>query len=444
MNCITNDRLCSPSLGRPHSSQGRDSRQSDDQPFAALTPLSTPTPLPSTPAKPVAAHGPSPVLNSQIPASDRELRNRCILDTAARAATGIYIYPAIWLILIIVTGVAEQAPAFAWGQMGLLSLLAALRTYWNHQLPQGLAERPERTEQVFNTLTLMMAFHWGVLTGLCLHWFGQSTLGWVMLVATIGFCTGGNTMFAINPALRYRYPFTMIAPVFVAQGLNPTSENLMMIGLQTGFAVYLVRSSSVIQADYWEARHAQRLAEQRARELEVASLTDGLTKVPNRIHFDRQFEHEWSRQCRHGRPTAILLIDLDHFKKLNDTHGHAFGDRCLIEAAQALRRACARGSDMVARYGGEEFIALLPETDVPGALAVAQDMLDEVRRLDIHKQGQRVPITCSIGVAVTIPQLGHDPDELIHQADVALYQAKAQGRDRHVLSAPTDQPQPRA
>lgn len=405
MNCITNDRLCSPSLGRPHSSQGRDSRQSDDQPFAALTPLSTPTPLPSTPAKPVAAHGPSPVLNSQIPASDRELRNRCILDTAARAA---------------------------------------LRTYWNHQLPQGLAERPERTEQVFNTLTLMMAFHWGVLTGLCLHWFGQSTLGWVMLVATIGFCTGGNTMFAINPALRYRYPFTMIAPVFVAQGLNPTSENLMMIGLQTGFAVYLVRSSGVIQADYWEARHAQRLAEQRARELEVASLTDGLTKVPNRIHFDRQFEHEWSRQCRHGRPTAILLIDLDHFKKLNDTHGHAFGDRCLIEAAQALRRACARGSDMVARYGGEEFIALLPETDVPGALAVAQDMLDEVRRLDIHKQGQRVPITCSIGVAVTIPQLGHDPDELIHQADVALYQAKAQGRDRHVLSAPTDQPQPRA
>ncbi|MGW6128408.1 diguanylate cyclase [Cellulomonas sp. NPDC055163] len=164
-------------------------------------------------------------------------------------------------------------------------------------------------------------------------------------------------------------------------------------------------------------------------ELRRAARTDGLTGVLNRRAFDDTLRRELSRSERSGAPLAVVLVDLDHFKRVNDEHGHAEGDRTLRAAARALQSA-ARTSDLVARYGGEEFAVILPDTTAAQAMEAAERYRAAVARADTA-----VRVTCSLGVA------GIDGatsvEQVLARADGALYEAKAQGRDRCVLAPAT-------
>ncbi len=162
-------------------------------------------------------------------------------------------------------------------------------------------------------------------------------------------------------------------------------------------------------------------------EIERLAASDPLTGLPNRRMFDATLDRELARSRRNGTPLALAVADVDHFKAVNDQHGHQVGDEVLRELAGALRRA-VRQEDVVARYGGEEFVVLLPEADAGAALLVAERLraaAGEVRRL---------PTTISIGVAVLDPGAGGAG--LVARADTALYRAKAAGRDRVVLWRP--------
>lgn len=371
-----------------------------------------------------------PALESQAPQSDEQLARRCVLDTAARSATGTFVYPAIWFTLVLATGTHDRWPLLAWLNVLGLGLLALLRMALNHRLEHLLTVRLRTTSWVFTVLTLLMAFYWGALTAWCMAHAPDETLSWVMLAATVGFCAGGNTMVGINPTLRLSYPGLMIAPVFLVEVLMPTASHLMMAALEGAFGIYLVRSSRVVHDDYWHMLQTQRLSDARARSLELASLTDGLTQIPNRPHFDRQFQYEWERQCRHGAPVSVMLVDLDHFKSINDTYGHPFGDACLQAVSQALSGSMGRSTDFVARYGGEEFVVLLAQTDGEGARVVAERLLQQVREISLSHQGAPVHITCSIGVASTVPHGSEPPAALVKRADDALYRAKHHGRNR--------------
>lgn len=176
----------------------------------------------------------------------------------------------------------------------------------------------------------------------------------------------------------------------------------------------------------------------RTRELETLneilhqnSITDPLTGIPNRRHFDDILRKEFKRAARDDLSIAVLMVDLDHFKKINDTHGHPMGDHCLKVAAQTLNQAVKRPPDIVARYGGEEFAVLLPNTPLAGAREVAQQILEAFRALSIVTfEGHPVPVTASIGAAACTPRPGESPDALMHAADTALYRAKNDGRNQ--------------
>jgi diguanylate cyclase (GGDEF)-like protein len=372
-----------------------------------------------------------PSLQSQRPASDDELTRRCLLDTAERSATGVWIYPAVWMALAVATGVSARWPQWVWSNVVGLLAMAVARTVLNRNLA-SLLEGQHRVlaAAVFKLLTLAIAAYWGTLTGLCMMRATGEGFTWIMLTVTVGFCTGGNTMFGINPALRFAYPLAMMGPVVLAQALHPTLEHKVLMVIEVVFALYLRRASGIVQKDYWDARLAQRLSAQQARELELASLTDGLTQVPNRLYFDRQLAYEWARQCRHGGPVSLMLVDLDHFKRVNDTHGHPFGDECLKAVARALIAGCGRSTDFVARYGGEEFVVLLAETDAQGARVVAERMLAQVRGIALAVQGHPVPLSCSIGLCTMVPSRSKEAACLLHNADKALYSAKHAGRDQ--------------
>ncbi|MCW7540468.1 sensor domain-containing diguanylate cyclase [Aquabacterium sp. A7-Y] len=236
-------------------------------------------------------------------------------------------------------------------------------------------------------------------------------------------------------------------------GLLP-SNVLTEYGLQIGSAVEALLLSAAlldrmkilkeqnerIEADArrdLEQRVAQRTEELNGalRELSDANavlqqmnVLDGLTGVKNRKHFDERLDSELKSQARTGRPLSLLLIDIDHFKSVNDTHGHLAGDACLRAVAGAIAASLFRPGDEVSRYGGEEFAVVLPETPAPGAAALAERIRSAVEQLQLHwEQGERIPLTVSIGVAQAKPGQGAVP--LIATADAQLYRAKHEGRN---------------
>jgi diguanylate cyclase (GGDEF)-like protein len=165
--------------------------------------------------------------------------------------------------------------------------------------------------------------------------------------------------------------------------------------------------------------------------LEELSLQDDLTGIANRRSLQQALEEEWSRARRHGQPVAFVLMDLDYFKLLNDTHGHREGDLCLRTVARFLAGAVRRTGDLVARYGGEEFGVLLPQTGLAGALQVAEQLREGIEALEIsHQAAPPGRITASFGVAALTPEPGQRPEILIEAADLALYRAKTEGRNR--------------
>jgi diguanylate cyclase (GGDEF)-like protein len=163
-------------------------------------------------------------------------------------------------------------------------------------------------------------------------------------------------------------------------------------------------------------------------ELQLQSITDSLTGLSNRRNLFALAEREFQRAARFGRPLSAIMLDIDHFKRVNDTHGHAAGDQALAEVARRLR-ASVRNIDIVGRYGGEEFVLLLPETELAGAGLLAERLRLAIAAAPVTTVAGPVPLTVSLGVAANRPAVA-DVAALINNADTALYAAKEAGRNR--------------
>lgn len=165
-------------------------------------------------------------------------------------------------------------------------------------------------------------------------------------------------------------------------------------------------------------------------ELAKLSVTDALTKVHNRRYLDEALRKELDRSARSDTPLALVMADIDHFKKINDSVGHLAGDECLKLVATALASAVGRSTDLVARFGGEEFALVLPSTGTAQALEVAERAREAVAAIDFIYRGQRVPISISLGVVAKVAGANDALSDFVAQADAALYAAKTAGRNR--------------
>ncbi len=189
--------------------------------------------------------------------------------------------------------------------------------------------------------------------------------------------------------------------------------------------------------DITDRKQASReLAEAHAAMAQLARI-DGLTQLPNRRTFDKEFADMWQSHRQNGWPLTIIMCDIDFFKKYNDTYGHQAGDDCLVSVAQALQGGLRPGDGgLVARYGGEEFIFLLPQCDVERALAIAENGCREIEGLRCKHESSEVSmwVTLSLGVATIVP--GRDnAAALLKLADNALYEAKESGRNKVAVAA---------
>ncbi|NEQ43410.1 MAG: diguanylate cyclase [Leptolyngbya sp. SIOISBB] len=173
------------------------------------------------------------------------------------------------------------------------------------------------------------------------------------------------------------------------------------------------------------------------RELKRSASIDGLTQISNRRHFDEFFQQTWRSLAREKLPVSLILCDVDYFKLYNDTYGHQAGDDCLKKVAQAIQTSVQRPSDLVARYGGEEFGVILPQTDLAGAVHVAEKIRAKIGDLKIPHAASAVSefVTVSIGVGCAVPNPNSAFEILVESTDRVLYRAKAQGRDQIVRCA---------
>jgi diguanylate cyclase (GGDEF)-like protein len=177
------------------------------------------------------------------------------------------------------------------------------------------------------------------------------------------------------------------------------------------------------------ARTLRQCADAERRLATIAS-TDALTGLSNRRRFDEALEAEWRKAERQNSPISLIMVDADHFKAYNDAHGHQAGDAALASIARCIAEGPRHKADIAARYGGEEFAVLLPHHTLEGALAVAEEIRASVLALRAQQQGRPdATPTISAGIAAMIPMPGLTPQDLVKSADLALYEAKRQGRD---------------
>jgi diguanylate cyclase (GGDEF)-like protein len=250
-----------------------------------------------------------------------------------------------------------------------------------------------------------------------------------------------------NPAgrrtfARSRLLVESLCPVLVTAGIFALAASItgqhLLLGLSAIFLLLIIQSlyAGLVQLNYLAGQSLLLQQEQELRNanstLERLTLLDPLTGIPNRRRFTAALDESWRRAQRSKEPLAVLMIDIDFFKGINDLHGHAYGDDCLATVARTLGQQVRRADDLLARYGGEEFVVLLAETDRDGALAVAERMHAAVYQLGVRNQASPFDgrLTISVGAGITIPEQGMSPSALVEVADQALYQAKHLGRNR--------------
>jgi len=236
------------------------------------------------------------------------------------------------------------------------------------------------------------------------------------------FALGNSCFFAQK---RHNYLFPCPAPLSVQANFEFMQQNCTMGPLRDekqriAYGYITVEDVSELVA------YEQRLIE--------ANMLDGLTGVRNRKYLEQQLQAEFARHKRYRRPLSLIMMDIDFFKKINDTHGHQGGDLVLRRVAAELA-SMVRDTDTYARYGGEEFCCLLPETGADSAAILAERFRRRVEGMEIEYQGAEIRVTMSFGLAGAGGEIA-DREALLRRADEALYEAKRTGRNRLVMAEP--------
>jgi diguanylate cyclase (GGDEF)-like protein len=362
-------------------------------------------------------------------AISRQLRHQSHVDIADRASGGLGVHLPLWLLVGWYTGVLERVPGVYLAVAGMFAVLMGLRLLFERRLASLAADRPA-AYWAFHLLLMTNPLAWGVITSLTMLWAPMAPARELMWLVVISVVSSGGIVFAIDSRLRLGYSLAPMLPGVAAAVVTGHELATFLVVGTVLMQVFLVRAAHIVHSDYWAAATARAELEQRALVLEQQSITDSMTQVSNRQHFDRQMALEWARAERDGTPLSLLMIDVDHFKRINDEHGHPVGDQCLKLIAQCLAQQLRGAGDLLARYGGEEFVALLPGAQGEAAASSAERLRAAVAVLRVPGVTQGGGISCSIGVHTAWPARGGSAAELVAGADAALYAAKDAGRNQ--------------
>jgi diguanylate cyclase (GGDEF)-like protein len=365
-----------------------------------------------------------------LPRRDRE----GLRDLIERSAPGQYVHLVFWLLVAIANGFPARCPVIFWTVSAAMTTLFFARRRASERAMRSVEAGHKAGFEVWLLVLFMPCALWSVLAMWSVEPGPLHSAMDEFVFMVVGLATAGAVVLSIDRTVRLWYSILALLPTMVALALDGTGNHLVVSLMGFAVMLYLSAATKLVHEDYWTAIDARCSLEDRAQDLETLSTTDPLTQIANRRLFERRLQQAWSSAQYSNTSLSVLIVDLDHFKAINDTHGHGCGDDCLKATAQALREAMHRKMDIVARWGGEEFIILITDLDANEVELIAQRLRRSIELVTVAAERATVSFTCSIGVASGSPRSYANPGQLITAADRALYDAKQQGRNRVVGS----------
>ena len=356
-----------------------------------------------------------------------EFAKRSDFDFNKRSILGIAFYVLAWPLLFLAWDFHHKEPVFCW-LMALNFLLVSIARYHTSKIPHDTYEQNPHIWRV--TYIAMLFSHALLWSFLC--FVANFDPIFQELQVTINILSAGIASASVNSlSCKHRvaqfYICIILLPIniFLFTGGSTWPLALMLLF----FWVYLMLVCHRSHEEYLRSFNIEWSLLEKQQELRAVSQTDFLTKAHNRLFFNDYIAQQWFLAKRNQHEIALLMIDLDHFKTINDQHGHLFGDACLVHAANVIRSIVRRKSDTLIRFGGEEFLVVLPETNIQTAQQIAEHICRSLCAEPFQVDHAKTLLTASIGVCAILPD-SSDHKVLLHQADEALYKAKRNGRNR--------------
>jgi diguanylate cyclase (GGDEF)-like protein len=291
-----------------------------------------------------------------------------------------------------------------------------------------LIKKLERLAVLFFTF-IFIQFIFSTVNSINIIWFNTNIYGeFPHLISAYFWLSGFLSTFILSRGYYYQNKDKQLAQQQVLENAVTSKKSQEeLLGLKEEDQEQL---ESRVQERTLELNIALQELEQANKELAEKSTLDALTGLYNRRHYDQKMIAEHRRSRRNLTPLSLIMIDIDHFKGVNDTHGHLAGDQCLVWLATKIKTTLGRGTDIGCRYGGEEFCLILPETDALGAMTLAEELRLSVCAQAVQFQNLEIELTISCGVSTYQQETTALPEHLFSAADKALYKAKDNGRNQ--------------
>ena len=355
------------------------------------------------------------------------LTPRVVQDLGKRSEIGSYFYIIAVCVVLFADGYYLRYPSFSTQFFVLIVGISVFRLIHRFFDSWLFAKLGRVNIYLFIASIVLTGLVWGIGFAKFMGQEGELNTQLLMVVCTIGLCSGGVVAYLPSLGLSIAYNFFILVPgiVNILAGQHLPLAILFML-----FSVYMILIAIRGSNEYWKALETEFLLEEKTKYLERISQKDGLTGLYNRRYFDTIFELEWKRGGRAQTPIAMIICDIDEFKRVNDTFGHLAGDEYLKLVARILFEVFQRETDLVARYGGEEFVIILPGESLGNARQLAERVRDKIAEAILEFESQIIRTTVSLGVARMTPRHSGERAALIASADTALYLAKKKGRNQ--------------
>jgi len=358
---------------------------------------------------------------------DSHLIKRTDMDFLSRSFPGLFVYAAAWPVLAWGSGFFNIEDTLAWTFSSLFIVISALRVIHAYATPFIYPQSPRLWRAILFFLALCHAL---TLSGVQVYLILQDqhyNMALLSAMVLVGLLSGAASSLAPKMVFTQFYIAVILAPTIIACLFV---ENFIYLApLFVVMWVYYFFMCTRYHNEYSRAFHIEMKLKDNQEKLERLNQTDTLTGIYNRQYFDNVLDLQWELAARSQTSIAILFLDLDFFKKINDEYGHLIGDKALCHAANILKETAKRKSDMVARYGGEEFAVILPNTQHHIAKELAELIRNQIEQSPLVYGELSINLTASIGINCTVPNNQKSCMAFLDQADQALYHAKHTGRN---------------
>ena len=359
------------------------------------------------------------------------INRRVIDDLKNRSTVGMYFYLAVTIAVLAVDGFYKRHLLFAIIFLTLMAVIACFRVV-QFKLYDKFDQINRRLNYcAFFASVYATALTWGAGFAYFMVQPEELTSKMIMLASTVGLDAGGVVAFMPSRRTSVIYNLLMLMPGALI--LTCLQIHFIIVFLIVLYAAYMTLVSLRGNREYWDALENEHLLKLKTEEIEKISRVDVLTGLYNRRYFDEIFNVQWKVAARSAMPLSVIICDIDHFKPVNDTYGHLAGDAYLKKIAQVLSGIFQRDSDFIARYGGEEFVILLLNHEGDEAVELAEKVRSEVANMTLFYYSHEIKTTISLGISTCVPRMAQNRDNLLEEADKALYQAKNSGRNQVVF-----------